>query len=111
MTTAGNSTTPHWPQPPPTRRVGVAGLTDFEAHFTSDPLFASTWNEVGSQLIAEGASSSQIDNAKTWFVNSVEGALPGVTGVELSPMRLFHFSNTYLALLFLVVAIDAVVFG
>jgi protoheme IX farnesyltransferase len=35
----------------------------------------------------------------------------GVTGVELSPMRLFHLSNTYLALLFLTIAIDAVVFA
>jgi protoheme IX farnesyltransferase len=35
----------------------------------------------------------------------------GVTGVELNPMRLFHMSNSYLALLFLVVAIDAVAFA
>jgi protoheme IX farnesyltransferase len=35
----------------------------------------------------------------------------GVSGVDLRPMRLFHLSNTYLALLFLAVAIDAVVFG
>jgi protoheme IX farnesyltransferase len=35
----------------------------------------------------------------------------GVTGVDLNPMRLFHFSNSYLALLFLVIAIDAVIFG
>jgi protoheme IX farnesyltransferase len=35
----------------------------------------------------------------------------GVSGVELNPMRLFHFSNSYLALLFLVIAIDAVIFG
>jgi protoheme IX farnesyltransferase len=32
----------------------------------------------------------------------------GATGVELRPMRLFHWSNTYLALLFVAVAIDAV---
>jgi len=62
------------------RRVGVAGLTDFEAHFASDPNFASAWNDVGGQLLAEGASSSQVDQAKTWFVNAVEGAVPGVTG-------------------------------
>jgi protoheme IX farnesyltransferase len=30
----------------------------------------------------------------------------GVTGVRLRPMRFFHLSNTYLALLFLAVAID-----
>lgn len=30
----------------------------------------------------------------------------GVTGPALKPMRLFHWSNTYLALLFVVVAID-----
>ena len=34
----------------------------------------------------------------------------GVTGVDLQPMRLFHFSNSYLALLFVVVAVDAVIF-
>ena len=33
----------------------------------------------------------------------------GVTGVQLSPMRLFHLSNSYLALLFLVIAVDAVI--
>jgi heme o synthase len=32
----------------------------------------------------------------------------GVTGVALRPMRLFHWSNTYLALLFVAVALDAV---
>jgi protoheme IX farnesyltransferase len=35
----------------------------------------------------------------------------GVSGVDLNPMRLFHLSNSYLALLFLVIAIDAVLFG
>jgi protoheme IX farnesyltransferase len=35
----------------------------------------------------------------------------GVSGVELNPMRLFHLSNSYLALLFLVIAIDAVIFN
>ncbi|MGQ0632171.1 MAG: heme o synthase [Sporichthyaceae bacterium] len=35
----------------------------------------------------------------------------GVTGVQLSPMRLFHLSNSYLALLFLVIAVDAVAFA
>jgi protoheme IX farnesyltransferase len=32
----------------------------------------------------------------------------GVRGVALRPMRLFHWSNTYLALLFVAVALDAV---
>lgn len=32
----------------------------------------------------------------------------GVSGVALRPMRLFHWSNTYLALLFVAVALDAV---
>lgn len=31
----------------------------------------------------------------------------GKTGVELRPMRFFHWSNAYLALLFLAVAIDS----
>jgi protoheme IX farnesyltransferase len=35
----------------------------------------------------------------------------GVTGVDLQPMRLFHFSNSYLALLFVVIAVDAVLFS
>ncbi|MGQ0625225.1 MAG: heme o synthase [Sporichthyaceae bacterium] len=35
----------------------------------------------------------------------------GLTGVGLTPMRLFHLSNSYLALLFLVIAIDAVAFA
>ncbi len=35
----------------------------------------------------------------------------GVTGVDLQPMRLFHFSNSYLALLFVVIAVDAVAFA
>jgi len=36
-------------------------------------------------------------------------ARAGSTGTELGPMRLFHFSNLYLALLFLAVAIDPLV--
>ena len=34
------------------------------------------------------------------------GLNAGKTGVDLRPMRFFHWSNTYLALLFLAVAID-----
>ena len=30
----------------------------------------------------------------------------GVSGAALKPMRLFHWSNTYLALLFVAVAVD-----
>jgi protoheme IX farnesyltransferase len=33
----------------------------------------------------------------------------GVTGIMLKPMRMFHFSNTYLALLFVCAAIDPLV--
>ena len=36
-------------------------------------------------------------------------ARAGVTGAGLAPMRLFHSSNTYLALLFVAVAIDALI--
>lgn len=36
-------------------------------------------------------------------------ACSGATGVALRPMRLFHWSNTYLTLLFVAVAIDAIV--
>jgi heme o synthase len=36
-------------------------------------------------------------------------ARKGVTGVELKPMRMFHFSNTYLALLFVAAAVDPLV--
>jgi protoheme IX farnesyltransferase len=35
----------------------------------------------------------------------------GVSGVALRPMRLFHLSNSYLALLFVAVAVDAVLFS
>ena len=34
----------------------------------------------------------------------------GLTGVALKPMRLFHLSNSYLALLFVAAAVDAVIF-
>jgi protoheme IX farnesyltransferase len=34
----------------------------------------------------------------------------GLTGVALGPMRLFHWSNTYLTLLFVAVAIDPLIF-
>lgn len=37
-------------------------------------------------------------------------AFQGVTGLELKPMRLFHFSNTYLALVFVAMAIDPLIF-
>ena len=37
-------------------------------------------------------------------------ARQGLTGLELKPMRLFHFSNTYLALLFVAMAIDPLIF-
>jgi protoheme IX farnesyltransferase len=33
----------------------------------------------------------------------------GVAGVALKPMRMFHFSNSYLALLFVCAAIDPLV--
>ncbi|HTJ70009.1 MAG TPA: heme o synthase [Actinospica sp.] len=36
-------------------------------------------------------------------------ARKGVTGVALKPMRMFHFSNSYLALLFVLLAIDPLV--
>jgi protoheme IX farnesyltransferase len=35
----------------------------------------------------------------------------GVTGVGLAPMRLFHLSNAYLAILFAAVAVDPLLFG
>jgi protoheme IX farnesyltransferase len=35
----------------------------------------------------------------------------GRTGAELAPMRLFHWSNTYLTLLFVAAAIDPLLFG
>jgi protoheme IX farnesyltransferase len=37
-------------------------------------------------------------------------AVAGVTGAALRPMRLFHWSNTYLALLFAAVAIDPLLY-
>ncbi|WP_392508370.1 heme o synthase [Naumannella halotolerans] len=38
-------------------------------------------------------------------------ARAGKTDAELKPMRLFHWSNSYLAVLFLAAAIDPVIFG
>lgn len=40
----------------------------------------------------------------------VQRANAGRTGAELSPMRLFHWSNSYLALVFVAMAIDPLVF-
>ncbi len=33
----------------------------------------------------------------------------GKTGIDLRPMRFFHWSNVYLAILFLTVAVDSLV--
>jgi hypothetical protein len=74
----------HWPQVP--RRIGLgAGLLDFEAYASSDPNFAAAWGEINTQLAAEGADISQVNNAKTAFVNSLEQMASnaiGVTGDE-----------------------------
>lgn len=77
-------TTPHWPSYD-REPVGVgAGLTDFEAYAASDPTFAAAWGEVNSQLNVEGAVASDIDLAKTAFVNSYEQMAQslGVTGED-----------------------------
>ncbi|HEY9523296.1 MAG TPA: heme o synthase [Thermopolyspora sp.] len=43
-----------------------------------------------------------------WEAHRLRGRVnAGLTGVALRPMRFFHFSNVYLALLFLAVAIDS----
>ena len=58
------STTPHW-------GFG-AGLTDFQAYFSSDPNFAGAWNDIAAQLAHEGADASQINLAKTALVDSFQ---------------------------------------
>ena len=44
-------------------------------------------------------------------VNLLRRARSGATGAALKPMRLFHWSNSYLALVFLAAAIDPLIFG
>ncbi len=49
-----------------------------------------------------------------WFLIEAVGLLrrarAGLRDAELRPMRLFHFSNSYLAILFLAMAIDPILF-
>ena len=42
----------------------------------------------------------------TTLLAMLDASVGGKTGVDLRPMRFFHWSNAYLALLFLAVAID-----
>jgi hypothetical protein len=61
-------TAAHW-----LRQPGFgAGLTDFEAYASSDPNFQAAWGEVQAQLNVEGAGTTQLNSAKTAFVNSFE---------------------------------------
>lgn len=44
-------------------------------------------------------------------VKLLQRARAGLNGAELKAMRLFHWSNSYLAILFLAIAIDPLIFG
>lgn len=59
--------------------AGGGTLGSFSDH-TGDPAFMAAWNQVQSQLTSEGASSSDVDEAKNLFSSTVEQlyAQPGV---------------------------------
>ena len=69
------------------------------------------WPVAGTGPLYPAAAAA----AGALFVAEAHGlyrrARSGATGAALAPMRLFHWSNTYLTLLFVAVAIDAVLFA
>jgi protoheme IX farnesyltransferase len=65
------------------------------------------WPVAGTTLLYP-AVAAVLGAACLWEVHQMLGRLnAGKTGVDLRPMRFFHWSNAYLALLFLAVAIDS----
>ena len=56
-----------------------------------------------------GSSDEQRDELVETVAREIQ--LRGLTGPALQPMRLFHVSNLYLALLFVAVAVDPLVGG
>ncbi|MFF3670364.1 heme o synthase [Microtetraspora malaysiensis] len=65
------------------------------------------WPVAGTSLLYP-AVAAVLGAACLWEVYRLLGRLnAGKTGVDLRPMRFFHWSNIYLALLFLAVAVDS----
>ncbi|MEU4534868.1 heme o synthase [Streptosporangium sp. NPDC023825] len=65
------------------------------------------WPIAGTTLLYP-AVAAVLGAACLWEVHRLLGRVnAGKTGVDLRPMRFFHWSNAYLALLFLAVAIDS----
>lgn len=65
------------------------------------------WPVAGTTLLYP-VVAAVLGAACLWEVHRLLGRVnAGKTGVELRPMRFFHWSNAYLALLFLAVAIDS----
>ena len=65
------------------------------------------WPLAGTTLLYP-AVAAVLGAACLWEVHRLLGRVnAGKTGVDLRPMRFFHWSNAYLALLFLAVAIDS----
>ncbi|MFF4776134.1 heme o synthase [Microtetraspora fusca] len=65
------------------------------------------WPVAGTSLLYP-AVAAVLGAACLWEVYRLLGRLnAGKTGVDLRPMRFFHWSNIYLALLFLTVAVDS----
>jgi protoheme IX farnesyltransferase len=65
------------------------------------------WPVAGTTLLYP-AVALVLGAACLWEVHRLLGRVnAGKTGVDLRPMRFFHWSNAYLALLFLAVAIDS----
>jgi heme o synthase len=66
------------------------------------------WPVAGTTLLYP-AVALVLGAACLWEVHRLLGRVnAGKTGVDLRPMRFFHWSNAYLALLFLAVAIDSI---
>jgi heme o synthase len=65
---------------------------------STGPLYPAVAGVLGAALLVE--------SHRLW-----RATRRGAAGVALRPMRLFHLSNSYLALLFVAVAVDAVLFA
>jgi len=97
------------------RRVGVPMLPAVaEPAFVSRRIVVFSWLMVAWSLLLAPATSwiyaATAVLAGGWFLATAH-RLDNATrrGEETSPMRLFHLSNTYLALVFVAIAVDAVV--
>ncbi len=97
------------------RRVGVPMLPAVaEPEVVSRRIVVFTWLMVGWSLLLVPATSwiyaATAVLAGGWFLASAHG-LDSATrrGEQTNPMRLFHLSNTYLALVFVAIAVDSVV--